>query len=190
MRHVIGVILAIGMAGVLFFAGSWGYLRLLRLPPASASRAALPAGGGSLLSSHAVLFSLAALAGTGLLAGLLIAAPRVSPLAAGLPGLVLLAWTGLYLDSVHRAITLIPLRDKAFGTGFEAMGINGVLALAGIAMIIPLFVPSRWRAPRFAEYTPDYGARPPVSDTGLIAPDWASTAPQVIIRDQNPNPYQ
>src|SRR5437763_801534 len=32
MRHRIGIVLAIVMAGVLFFAGSWGYLRLLRLP--------------------------------------------------------------------------------------------------------------------------------------------------------------
>ena len=32
MRHRIGIVLAIVMAGLLFFAGSWGYLRLLRLP--------------------------------------------------------------------------------------------------------------------------------------------------------------
>ena len=43
MRHLIGVVLAIVMAGVLFFAGAWGYLQLTaltaplsRLPAAAA----------------------------------------------------------------------------------------------------------------------------------------------------------
>jgi hypothetical protein len=175
MRHVIGVILAVIMAGVFFFAGAWGYLRLLRLPAA-----ALPAGGGSLLSDHHVIEAFAALLVTGLLAGILIAAPRISPLAAGLPGLVLLGWTGLYFAKVHRAVSLIPLKDKAFGTGFEAMGINGILAFAGIVMIIPLFVPSRWRSTRYAYSDP----QPPPSATGLLADDWTRTTPQVTYPDQ------
>jgi hypothetical protein len=148
MRHWIGMILAIVMAGVLFFAGAWGYRRLLRLPVAGGQLAQLPGGGGSLLSDHSQLFAIAAIAGTGLLAGLLVAAPRISPLAAGLPGLVLLGWTGLYLSSVHRAVSLIPLKSYSFGAGFEAMLFNGLLAALGIAMIIPMFVPSRWRSRR------------------------------------------
>jgi hypothetical protein len=176
MRHVIGVILAVVMAGVFFFAGAWGYLRLLRLPGA-----ALPAGGGSLLSNHHVIEAIAALLVTGLLAGILIAAPRISPLAAGLPGLVLLGWTGLYLAKVHRAVSLIPFKDKAFGVGFEAMGINGILALVGI---IPLFVPSRWRSTR---YVSDYAdPQPPPPATGLVGDDWTRTSPQVTY----PNRYQ
>ncbi|MCW2908617.1 MAG: hypothetical protein JWL68_3406, partial [Actinomycetia bacterium] len=31
MRHLIGVVLAIVMVAVLFFAGAWGYLRLTAL---------------------------------------------------------------------------------------------------------------------------------------------------------------
>jgi hypothetical protein len=146
MRHRIGIILAVVMSGVLFFAGAWGYLRLLRLPAPEGQFSQLPAHGGSLLSGHSVVAALAAIAGTGLLAGILIAAPRISPLAAGLPGLVLLGWTALYLLSVRRAVDLIPLRSEAFGAGFEAMLFNGILASAGLAMIIPLFLPSRWRA--------------------------------------------
>ena len=79
MRHRIGIVLAIVMAGVLFFAGSWGYLGLLRLPAPAVPLSGLPAGGGSLLSFHGVLAALAAVAATGLLAGILIAAPRISP---------------------------------------------------------------------------------------------------------------
>jgi len=112
MRHRIGIVLAIVMAGVLFFAGSWGYLGLLRLPAPAVPLSGLPAGGGSLLSFHGVLAALAAVvSATGLLAGILIAAPRISPLAAGLPGLLLIGWTALYLASVRHAVELIPLKS-------------------------------------------------------------------------------
>jgi hypothetical protein len=145
MRHRIGIVLAIVMVGVLFFAGSWGYLRLLRLPAPAVPLSGLPAGGGSLLSFHGVLAALAAVAATGLLAGILIAAPRISPLAAGLPGLLLIGWTALYLVSVRHAVELIPLKSYPSGAGYEAMLFNGILGAAGLAMIIPMFVPSRWR---------------------------------------------
>lgn len=142
MRHLIGIVLAIVMAGVLFFAGAWGYLRLV----GQATTSGLPGGGGSLISDHHVLLSLVAVAGTGLLAGLLIAAPRISPLAAGLPGVLLLGWAVLYVFSVRHAIDLVPLAGHSYGAGFKAMLENGIIGAAGLAMIIPLFVPSRWRS--------------------------------------------
>lgn len=144
MRHLIGIVMAIATAGALFFTAAWGYLRLLRMP-ASATLSGLPAG-GSLLSDHSVLASLIAVAGTGMLVGILVSAPRISPLAAGLPGLGLLGWTALYLVSTRHAIDLIPLTSHASGAGFEAMLRNGILGAAGLAMITPLFVPSRWQA--------------------------------------------
>jgi hypothetical protein len=146
MRHRIGMILAVVMAGVLFFPGSWGYLRLLRFPAAAGQLSQLPSSGGSLFSDRHALIELAAIAGTGLLAGILVAAPRISPLAAGLPGLLLTGWTGFYLVSTRQAVDLIPLRSDPFGAGFEAMLLNGVLGAAGLAMLVPLCVPSRWRA--------------------------------------------
>ncbi|HJY59504.1 MAG TPA: hypothetical protein VJ418_24245 [Streptosporangiaceae bacterium] len=145
MRHRIGIVLAVIMTGVLFFPGAWGYLRLLRLPAPADQLSDLPAGGGSLISEHHVLLALAAVAGTALLAGVLVAAPRISPLAAGLPGLLLLGWSGLYLANVRQGVDLIPLRSDPFGAGFEAMLFNGVLGAAGLAMIVPMFIPARWR---------------------------------------------
>ena len=145
MRHRIGLVLAVIMAGVLFFPGAWGYLRLLRLPATGDQLSNLPAGGGSLLTDHHVLLALAAVVGTALLAGILIVVPRVSPLATGLLGLVLIGWTVLYLVNVRQGVDLIPLRSDPFGAGFEAMLFNGVLGAAGLAMILPMFVPSRWR---------------------------------------------
>jgi hypothetical protein len=146
-RHLIGIALAIVTTAVMFFAGSWGYVQLLRLPiSTSAPASALPAQGGSLLSDVSVIEALAAVGVTGLLIGLIIVLPRVSPLAPGLPGLLALAWTGLYLSSVSRALKLIPMKDHAFGAGLEALLFNGTLAGVGLAMIIPMLLPSRWRS--------------------------------------------
>jgi hypothetical protein len=146
MRHLIGLGLAVILSLTIFFAGAWGYLRLLRLPASTGTLSVLPAGGGSLLSYNDVLTALAAVGASGVLAGVLAIAPRISPLATGLPGVLLTGWTALYLVSVRRAVTLIPLRSHSFGAGLEAMLFNGLLGAAGLAMIIPLFVPSRWRS--------------------------------------------
>jgi hypothetical protein len=186
MRHLMGVVLAIVMAAVVFFAASWGYLKLL-IGPAGPGSGALPAAGGSLLHNHAALEGFGALLGTGLVAGLLIAAPRISPLAAGLPGLALLGWTGLYLFSVRHAVQYIPLKSKTYGAGFETMLFDGVLALAGLAMVIPLFVPSRWRSRRAAAgsapYTgttasfPDLQATQTMQADSSLLSDWTQTRP-------------
>src|ERR1700751_3009097 len=114
MRHLIGIVLAIVLAAAVFCAATWGYVQL-------AAQSSRGAGSASLLSDHHALLAFAALAGTGLLAGILIAAPRVSPLAAGLPGLALLGLTVLYLVSVRRADQLIPLKSHVFGAGFETL---------------------------------------------------------------------
>jgi hypothetical protein len=185
MRHLVGVMLAIVMAAAVFFAASWGYLKLL-IGPAGVGR--LPAGGGSLLHNHAVLEGFGVMLGVGLLAGLLIAVPRISPLAAGLPGLALLAWTGLYLFSVRHAVQYIPLKSRPYGIGFEALLFDGVLALVGMAMVIPLFVPSRWRGKREVSESEPYagttGSFPDLqatqsmnADSGLLS-DWTQTRPQ------------
>jgi hypothetical protein len=193
MRHLVGVLLAIVLAAAVFFAASWGYVKVLLGPLGP-----LPAGGGSLIHHTAILEGLGALAGVGLLAGLLIALPRVSPLASGLPGLVLLAWTGLYIFSVRRAVQYIPLKTHSYGMGFQALLFDGILAMAGLAMIIPLFVPSRWRRTQAATAQAPYeapdstGAYPGYQDTqtmgdGGIMSDWAQTRPQPRV---NPGPSQ
>jgi hypothetical protein len=140
------------MTVVMFFAGAWGYLQLLRLPVPPGQANALPAGGGSLLSNSTALLALAALLITAVLAGVLAVVPRFSPLATGLPGVLLLAWTALYLVSVRRAVELIPLRSHSFGAGWEALLFNGILGAVGAVMVFPMFIPSRWRGrPRQAE---------------------------------------
>ncbi len=144
MRHVTGFVLAVVVAAALFFGGGWGVARVVRLQ-------ALQAPGGALMSAHGAL-AIAAIAGTGLLLGILLAAPAVSPLAAGLPGLALLGWSALLIVSAGRALRLVPLHGTAYATGFTTMLVSGILVLAGAVMIVPLFVPSRWRRRRYDDY--------------------------------------
>lgn len=182
MRHVLGVVLAILMALAAFFGGSWGYLRLLRFSAVNGAAPTLPATGGTLLHDRSVLFAFAVLAAVALLAGILVAAPRISPLAAGLPGLLFIAWTVVYAIGVQRAVRYIPLKHEVFGDGFEALLMNGVLAVAGIVLIIPLFVPSRWRGRAGYGGTADYygagGAAGAAGNSGLgLLSDWSETAP-------------
>jgi hypothetical protein len=197
MRHLVGVVLAIVLAAIVFFAASWGYLKLLIGP---ARTGALPGGGGSLLHNHAVLEGFGVLLTVGLVAGLLVAVPRISPLAAGLVGLALLAWTGLYLVSVRRAVQYIPLKGRPYGAGFEVMLFDGVLALVGLALIIPLFIPSRWRSKRPvtqpAPYPgttasfPDLQATQTMhADNGLLS-DWTQTRPQPQVDPNSPGAAQ
>lgn len=181
MRHLYGIALASVTTLALFFGGAWGYARLLRLPAPQEQASALPAAGGSLLSNTNVLYALAALAATGLLIGIGVAAPRISPFASGLPGLFLICWTGLYLTNVSRATELIPLRSHAFGAGWEGLLFSGTLGELGLAMIIPMFVPSRWRKRRDDEaktaeaddFLSDLMSNP---ETGKSAPAVASSA--------------
>lgn len=136
MRHLLGVILGIILAAALVAGGGWGYNRMAHAMTM-----------GSTLTSTRSLLVLAALLGTGLLLGLLLAGPWVSPLATVLPGLAALAWTALYVVSQHRALQLIPMKSSHVGKGAEVLLETGVYALLGIAMLVPLFVPSRWRRP-------------------------------------------
>ncbi len=140
MRHVIGLILALALSAALFLAGGWGVHKIIavgghigRLGPAHA------------LTSTTGLEAVGAVIGTGLLLGILLAAPRVSPLATGLPGLVLLGWTALVVVHSAYATRYLPLPGSSFTTGLSYLLFDGVLALLGAAMIIPLAVPSRWR---------------------------------------------
>ena len=140
MRHVTGILLALALSAALFFGAGWGVDKFAVLQAGHGTSGLTP-----WTSLHNVL-PLAALLGTGLLLGLLLAVRRVSALAAGLPGLALLGWSGMVLLRGHRALTYVPMAGSHEAAGFIAMLTSGALALAGAALIIPLFMPSRWRA--------------------------------------------
>ena len=140
MRHLIGLALALALAAALCFGGGWG---AEHVPALAGHSVGLPSRPG--------LIGLAAAVATGVFLGVLLVVPAVSPLATGLPGLVLLAWTALLALSSHRALAWIPLQAHSFGAGFRILLLNGTLAVAGAAMIIPLFLPSRWHGRQYED---------------------------------------
>jgi len=134
MRHLFGFMLALVMSAALFFGGGFGVWRI----------GALHGVAHALTSVHGML-AVGAVLCTGLLLGILLAAPGVSPLAAGLPGLVLLGWSALVVMHSRYALRFLPLPGSHYAAGFTTMLLSGVLGLIGAAMIVPLVVPSRWR---------------------------------------------
>ena len=162
MRHLIGFILAIALGAALFFGAGWGFTHLTSL-----------AAQGTGLTSPTGLMALSALAATGLFLGIVIAVRAISPLAPGLPGLVLLAWSALLAVREHQALRWIPLPDHSFGASYRALLVSGVLALLGAAMIVPLFLPSRWRA-AFGAGIEEDDSDVPVTE--LLAPPTAAHA--------------
>src|SRR5215510_15194203 len=156
MRHLIGLILGLAVAAAVFFGAGWG---VEHVPALAGHSVGLPSRPG--------LIGLGLVLGAGLFVGILIAVPAVSPLATGLPGLILLGWTALLAVSAHRALAWIPLQSHAFGLGFRALLLSGMLALIGIAMIIPMFLPRRWHGTRGYDDDPDVLELP--APTGLLS---------------------
>jgi len=168
-RHLIGLILAIVLADALFFGGGWGATHVSALVGHSVG-----------LPSRPGLIGLAAALATGTFLGILLVVPAVSPLATGLPGLILLAWTAGLAVSAHRALAWIPLQGDEFGLGFRFLLLNGTLALAGMAMIIPLFLPSRWHG-RYREDLEDEDSEELPAAAGLFTragPSWSELHPE------------
>lgn len=140
MRHVTGFILALAAVAALFFGGGWGIARFNDIFAAHGLRDA-----AAWANLHNDL-PLAALLGTGLFIGILLAVRRVSALATGLPGLALIGWSALVILRGNSALSYIPMSGSKYATGFAAMLSSGALMLVGAGLIIPLFMPSRWRS--------------------------------------------
>jgi hypothetical protein len=139
MRHITGFVLAVILSAALFFGAGWGIAKFSAMRAGHGTRTV-----SAWTNMHNAL-PLAVLVGTGLLLGILLAVRAVSALATGLPGLALLGWSALVLLRGSQALGYVPLSGHHFAAGFTTMLSNGTLALAGAAMIIPLFLPSRWR---------------------------------------------
>lgn len=133
LRHLIGLGLAIGLAAAIVFGGGWGVAKMTAL-----------AAQGTSLTSVTGLSALGALLLTGLFLGILLVAP-VSPVSTALPGVALLGWTALFALNTSLASRLMPLRTSQIAAGLHLLLADGVLALLGMMLICPAFVPTRWR---------------------------------------------
>jgi hypothetical protein len=146
LRHLIGLGLAISLTAAILFGGGWGVAKMATL-----------AAQGTSLTSVTGLSALGVLLLTGLFLGILLVAP-VSPLSTLLPGLALLGWTGLLVLGTQVANRVLPLRTGPVASGLHLLLANGVLALLGMVLLCPAFVPSRWRPASEADLGLDRGS--------------------------------
>ncbi len=158
LRHLIGFGLAIGLAAAIYFGGGWGVAKMTAL-----------AAQGTSLTSVTGLSALGTLLLTGLFLGILLVAP-VSPLSTLLPGLALLGWTGLFAASTGMASRVMPLGNGPVAAGLHLLLTDGVLALLGMVLIIPAFVPSRWRPASETDLGLDRGSGGDDEAPGLPTP--------------------
>lgn len=148
-RHLVGLLLALGTLAMLYFGTAWAVGRIVVL------RGGVTAlGTGQALTSSRGLIAVGVLLATGLAIGILVAVRAISPLATGLPGLIMLGWSALVVEHSKYAVKYLPLPGSHFTTGLTYLLFNGVLGLIGAMLVIPLGVPSRWRG-RHDDYVDD-----------------------------------
>ena len=100
------------------------------------------------------------------------------------------ACTVLYVSDVREAVRLIPLKSSDSGTGFELLLFSGLLGAAGLAMIAPLFIPSRWggpsRVPGYAGLGDDTPTQPATVSPGITGSALEPTADFTTPSDASP----
>jgi hypothetical protein len=142
MRHFFGFLIGVVVAAGLLIGGGWGSQEAVRgvsqnLDPVNDPR---------------MLIALGVMAMMGLLVGLVLVR-RPSPLATFVPSLVLLAWTVVYALDASLATSLAPtgpaIRQELAqaGGGMLTLLSTGVYGLLGVALFIPVLMPSRWAGP-------------------------------------------
>lgn len=142
MRHVIGFLLGIFVTAALLFGTGWAAQGAVL----GATTLVAPVNEGKIMAA------LGAMAAVGLVFGLVMVA-RLSPLTVFVPSITLLAWTVVYILDVPRALNLAPVASNLHedlvraGQGMQTLLAAGVYLLLGIALFIPVLMPSRWAGP-------------------------------------------
>ncbi|TDE28371.1 hypothetical protein E1295_42535 [Nonomuraea mesophila] len=137
MRHLAGLLLGLVVTAAVLAGGGWAVHQAVGGPVATAP------------DSQTLWIALGSMAAVGLVVGLVVAG-RVSPLATFLPSMVLLAWTVVYALDVNRALSFVPDEPsmhqlvREAGAGARTLLTTGVFALLGVALFIPVLMPSRW----------------------------------------------
>ncbi|MFC7383276.1 hypothetical protein [Sphaerisporangium rhizosphaerae] len=144
VRHFLGLLLGVVVTAVLLAGTGWASQDAAR---------SMAAGAVDPVRDTPALVGLGAMLVAGLVLGLVVAT-RVSPLATFVPSMVLLAWTVIYTLDVHRALGLAPTAPSMHpmvvqaGKGMQDLLGKGVFAMLGIALFIPVLMPSRWAGRR------------------------------------------
>ncbi|MDH2429501.1 hypothetical protein [Sphaerisporangium sp. TRM90804] len=146
MRHFLGLLLGVVVTAVLLAGAGWASQDAARGLVSVASGAANAV---DPVRDTRALVGIGGMLVAGLVLGLVLAG-RVSPLATFVPSMVLLAWTVVYALDVSRALSLAPTGASLdpmivqAGRGMQDLLGTGVFALAGLALFVPVLMPSRW----------------------------------------------
>ncbi|GIH68459.1 hypothetical protein [Sphaerimonospora thailandensis] len=139
MRHFFGLLLGVFVAAALLLGGGWASKEAIR----GAVQNVDP------IKDPRMLIAIGVMVAVGLLLGLVLVC-RVSPLATFIPSMALLAWTVVYALDVSRAASLAPTgasvqRELAQAAdGMLTLLSSGVYAMLGLALFLPVLMPSRW----------------------------------------------
>ncbi|GAA1996820.1 hypothetical protein GCM10009799_24730 [Nocardiopsis rhodophaea] len=131
MRHLVGLLTGLVLAPVVVLGAGWALPRLTELKAQEATF--LSAGGAATLAVVSALALLVAVA---------MAAPRLTPLVPGIAGLTLVGLTA--------GVVLRPeLADRLPGSPGLSGALDllplGVFVPLGLALVVPMFLASRWR---------------------------------------------
>ncbi|WP_245775423.1 hypothetical protein [Nonomuraea wenchangensis] len=149
LRHLGGFLIGLVVTAAVLAGGGWAVTQ-------AAAQAAVHVTGQAPVTpadNQQLWIALGAMAAVGLVYGLVVAG-RISPLATFVPSMVLLAWTVVYALDPARAISLVPAEPsvnqivREAGAGAQTLLTTGVLALLGVALFIPVLMPSRWSRPQ------------------------------------------
>jgi len=145
VRHFFGFVFGLLLGPVLLMASGWVAPRAAAL--SESSRGFLGVG---------ELLTLAALAALALLVALILVPPKLTPLIPGMAGLLLAGLTVVHLlrpawaDRVPDTVGL-PVLGSVRIPGWEGTLVlveTGLLLPLALALLVPLFFPSRWRSYR------------------------------------------
>lgn len=152
MRHFVGLLVGVVVAAALLVGAGWAVQETVAAAVTGPGIGETPVGETVPPVAEAgarLWIALGGMAGAGLLIGLVMAG-RISPLAAFVPSMVLLAWSVVYALDPARAISIVPddllvheILEQA-GRGMITLLTTGVYGMLGIALFVPVLLPSRW----------------------------------------------
>lgn len=142
MRHFFGLLLGVVVTAAVLLGGGWASQEAVR----GAVQSVDP------VKDSRMLIAIGVMVAVGLLLGLVLVS-GVSPIATFVPSMVLLAWTVVYVLDVSRAADLAPSGAAVqqelaqAGRGMLTLVSNGIYAMLGVALFLPVLMPSRWARP-------------------------------------------
>ncbi|ROO84229.1 hypothetical protein EDD29_1749 [Actinocorallia herbida] len=138
MRHALGFLLGILLIPALAYGMAWGYARAT----ASVNHLDL-----TIADTTQFYGAFATMGAVGLLFGIFMMARWASPFVSLFPAVAYLYWSGWYLVEPAKAaalVTRIPPGGE-LDTALQGLLTSGFFALAGFALIVPMWTPGRWR---------------------------------------------